>query len=142
MLATNKLCCENCGLLELLDGVAFDYDEIYKCGDNKVVKQRRSTRRYNFRHYLEKHLEILSKRGHTLSCETIAKANEFFEVIEEQLPKRISMPFVAYQILRQIVQSGKEKYILKYFRLQVPQSSVAKHAKKWEHMLRQFEVDL
>ena len=140
MLATNELCCENCGLLEPLDGVAFDYSEICKCGDNKVVKQRRSTRHYNFRHYLEKHVEILSKRGHILSYETIERANEFFEVIEEQLPKRISMPFVAFQILRQIVQSKEEKYILKYFRLQVPQSSVMKHAEKWEHMLRQFDA--
>ena len=77
MLATNELCCENCGLLEPLDGVSFDYDEIYRCGDYKVVKQKRSTRRYNFRHYLEKHVKILSDYGHTLSCETIVSANEF-----------------------------------------------------------------
>ena len=64
----NELCCENCGLLEPLDGVSFDYNEIYSCGDYKVVKQRRSTRRYNFRHYLEKHVKILSDNGHTLSC--------------------------------------------------------------------------
>ena len=42
-LFSNELCCENCGLLEPLDGVSFDYNEIYKCGDYKVVKQRRST---------------------------------------------------------------------------------------------------
>ena len=136
----NELCCENCGLLEPLDGVSFDYNEIYKCGDYKVAKQRRSTRRYNFRHYLEKHVKILSKNGHTLSCETIVKANEFFEAIEEQLPKRISMPFVAYQVLGQIVQSGEEHFILNYFWLQVPRSSVAKHAEKWEHVLRQFDA--
>ena len=140
MMARNELCCENCGLLEPLDGVYFDYNEIYRCGDYKVAKQRRSTRRYNFRQYLEKHVKILSDYGHTLSSETIAKANEFFEAIEEQLPKRISMPFVAYQILGQIVQSEEAKYILNYFWLQVPQSSVAKHAKKWEHMLRQFDA--
>ena len=135
---TNELCCENCGLLETLDGTAFDYNEIYKCGDYKVVKQRRSTRRYNFRHYLEKHLKLLSKKGHTLSWETIEKANEFFECIEEQLPKNISMPFVAYQILEHIV--PEEKHFLKYFWLQVPQSSVAKHTEKWKHMLRQFDA--
>ena len=140
MLATNELCCENCGLLEPLDGVAFDYDEIYKCGDYKVVTQRRSTSRYNFRYYLEKHVEILSKRGHTLSYETIAKANEFFETIEEQLPKRISMPFVAYKLLEPCVQTGEEKYVLNYFWLQVPQSSVAKHKEKWEQMMRQFDA--
>ena len=137
---TNELCCENCGLLEPLDGVSFDYNEIYRCGDYKVVKQRRSTRRYNFRQYLEKHVKLLSDYGHTLSCETIAKANEFFKAIEEYLPKRISMPFVAYQILGQSVQSGEERYILNYFWLQVPQSSVAKHTEKWEHMLRQFDA--
>ena len=140
MLATNELCCENCGLLEPLDGVAFDYDEIYKQSDYKVVKQRRSTRRYNFQHYLEKHVKILSDYGHTLSCETIVRANEFFEEIEEQLPKRISMPFVAFKILEKVVQSAKEKYFLKYFWLQVPQGSVAKHAKKWKQMLRHFEA--
>ena len=139
-LFSNELCCENCGLLETVDGAAFDYNEIYNQGDYKVVKQRRSTRRYNFRHYLEKHVKILSKNGHTLSCETVAKANEFFEAVEEQLPKRISMPFVAYKILGQIVQSGEEKYILNYFWLQVPRGSVAKHAEKWEHMLRQFDA--
>ena len=85
-------------------------------------------------------MKLLSKNGHTLSCETIAKANEFFEAIEEQLPKRISMPFVAYKILGQIVQSEEEKYILNYFWLQVPQGSVAKYVEKWEHMLRQFDA--
>ena len=135
-----ELCCENCGLLEPLDGVSFDYNEIYSCGDYKVVKQRQSTRRYNFMHYLEKHVKPLSERGYTLSCETIVKANEFFQVIEEQLPKRISMPFVAYHILGQIVHSVEEKHILNYFWLQVPQGSVAKHAEKWEHMLRQFDA--
>ena len=85
-------------------------------------------------------MKLLSERGYTLSCETIVKANEFFKVIEEQLPKRISMPFVAYQILGQIVQSVEEKHILNYFWLQVPQGSVEKHKEKWEHMLRQFDA--
>ena len=135
----NEFCCENCGLLEPLDGVYFDYNEIYSCGDYKVVKQRRFTRRYNFRHYLEKHVKICSDNGHTLSCETIAKANEMFEVIKEYLPKRISMPFVAYQILGPIVHSGEEKRILNYFWLQVPQGSVEKHTEKWNQMLREFD---
>ena len=132
---SNELCCENCGLLEPLDGVSFDYNEIYSCGDYKVVKQRRSTRRYNCRRYLEKHAKLLSENGHTLSCETIQQANEFFDAIEEQLPKRISMPFVAFKILEQIVKSEEERYILYYFWLQVPQGSVEKHKEKWEHML-------
>ena len=136
MLATNELCCDNCGLLEPFDGVSFDYDSDYR-----VVKQRRSTRRYNFRYYLEKHVRILSANGHTLSCETIAKANEFFETIEEQLPKRISMPFVAYKILEQSVQPEEEHFILNYFWLQVPRGSVAKHTEKWKQMLRQFDAE-
>ena len=135
-LSANELCCENCGLLEPLDGVSFDYDEIYRYGDYKVVKQRRSTRRYNFTHYLEKHVKICSEHKRPLSSETIKQANEFFEAIEEQLPKRISMPFVAYQILRHIVKSEEERYILNYFWLQVPQGSVAKHTEKWMQMLR------
>ena len=140
MPSSNELCCENCGLLEPLDGVSFDYKEIYKAGDYKVDKERRSTRRYNFRHYLEKHVKLIAETGHTLSSETAVKANEFFEVIEQHLPKRISMPFVAYKILEQIVQSREEHYILNYFWLQVPQSSVATHKEKWEHMLRQFDA--
>ena len=44
---TNELCCENCGLLEPLDGVTFDYSEVYSCGDYRITKQR-PTRRYNF----------------------------------------------------------------------------------------------
>ena len=135
----NELCCENCRLLEPLDGVFFDYNEIYSCGDYKVIKQRRSTRRYNFRHYLAKHVKLFLDNGHTLSCETIAKANEMFEIIGEYLPKPISMPFVAYQILEPVVKPGEEKYILNYFWLQVPQSSVHKHTEKWNQMLREFD---
>ena len=137
---SNELCCENCGLLEPLDGVTFDYTELYSCGDYKVVKRRRSTRRYNFRYYLEKHILICSQKGHTLSGETAQQANEFFDVIEEHLPKRILMPFVVYKILQKIVPPGAEHYLLNYFWLQVPQGSVWKHEEKWEHMLRQFDA--
>ena len=131
----------DCGILETLDGAYFDYDELYKGGDYKVVKQRRTRRRYTFRHYLENQRKILTANGHTLSFETIGKANELFETIEEQLPKRISLPFVAYQILGQVVQSTEEKYVLNYFWLQVPQRAVAKHTKKWKQMLRQFDAE-
>ena len=141
MPATNELCCENCGILETLDCAYFDYDELYKCGDYKVVKHRRTNRRYTFSNYLENQRKILTEKGHTLSFETIGKANELFETIEERLPKRISLPFVAYQILGQIVQSTEEKYVLNYFWLQVPQSAVAKHTEKWKQMLRQFDAE-
>ena len=56
-LFSNELCCENCGLLEPLDGVTFDYTEVYHCGgDYKVVKRKKINRTYNFKYYLDKHL--------------------------------------------------------------------------------------
>ena len=140
MPTTNELCCEICGALETLDGAYFDYEELHKCGDFKIVKQRRTRRKYNFRRYMEKHKEIITANGHTLSFESINKTNEIFERIEEHLPKRISTPFVAYQILGHVVQSAEEKYVLNYFWLQVPQNAVAKHACKWNDMLKQFDA--
>ena len=101
---SNELCCENCGLLEPLDGVAFDHTELYHGdGDYKIVKQRRTTKRYNFRYYLNKHIAICNRAGYQLSHETVRRANECFDFIEEHLPSRISMPFVAYKILKEIV---------------------------------------
>ena len=138
---SNELCCENCGLLEPLDGVAFDYNEIYHCGgDQKVVKRRRSNRSHNFRYYLDKHLKICNQRGHNLSNEMIQKVHETFNFIEENLPTRISMPFVAFMILKEIVPEGPEHYILNYFWLQVPQGSVRKHEEKWSNMLAKFDA--
>ena len=141
MPSTNELCCEICGVLETLDGAYFDYEELHKCGDDyKIVKQRRTRRKYNFRCYMEKHRKIITTNGHTLSFETIGKTNEIFERIEEYLPKRISTPFVAYKILSDVVQSTEEKYVLNYFLLQVPQKAVAKHTGKWNDMLSQFDA--
>ena len=138
---SNKLCCENCGLLEPLDGATFDYNELYHCGgDQKVVERRRSNRSHNFRYYLDKHLKICHQRGHNLSDETIKRTNETFQFIEEHLPTRLSMLFVAYMILKEIVPEGPEHYILNYFWLQVPQGSVRKHEAKWQNMLRQFDA--
>ena len=108
-------------------------------GITKVVKPRRTTKRYNFRHYLNKHLDICNRDGHQLSQETVQQANECFDLIEEYLPKRISMPFVAFKILKEIVPQGPEHYILNYFWLQVPKGSVAKHEEKWQNMMRQFD---
>ena len=85
MPATKELCCENCGILETRDGAYFDYDELYQCGDYKVVKHRRTNRRYTFSNYLENQRKILTEKGHTLSFKTIGKANELFETIEEYL---------------------------------------------------------
>ena len=102
MPGTNELCCEICGVLETLDGAYFNDEELHKCGDDyKIVKQRRTRRKYNFMHYMENQRKIIITNGHTLSFETINKANEIFERIEEYLPKRISTPFVELQDLEQ-----------------------------------------
>ena len=139
MPTTNELFCPRCGVLETLDGAYFEDEELHKCGDFKIVKQRRTRRKYSFMRYMEKHRKIITTNGHTLSFETINKTNEIFERIEEYLPKRISMPFVAYKILSNVVKSTEEKYVLNYFLLQVPQKAVAKHACNWNDMLRQFD---
>ena len=141
MPTTNELCCEICGVLQTLDGAYFNDEELHKCGDDyKIVKQRRTRRKYSFMRYMENQRKIITTNDHTLSFETINKANEIFERIEEYLPKRISTPFVAYKILSNVVKSAEEKYVLNYFWLQVPQKSVAKHTGKWNDMLRQFDA--
>ena len=141
MPTTNELCCEICGVLQTLDGAYFDDEELHKCGDDyKIVKQRRTRRKYSFKNFLEKHSKIITAKGYILSFETINKANEMFERLEEYLPKRISMPFVAYKILISFVQSTEEKYVLNYFWLQVPQKAVAKHIGKWNEMLWHFDA--
>ena len=141
MPTTNELCCEICGVLQTLDGAYFDDEELHKCGnDFKIVKQRRTRRKYNFMRYMENQRKIITTNGHKLSFEIINKANEIFERIEEYLPKRISTPFVAYKNLSNVVQSAEEKYVLNYFWLQVPQKAVAKHTGKWNDMLRQFDA--
>ena len=137
---SNELCCESCGLLEPLDGVTFDFTELYACGDYKVVKQRRATKRYNFRYYLEKHMAICNRAGHQLSHETVQLANDVFDILAEHLPNKISMPFMVYKMLKEIVPEGQERYILNYFWLQVPRTSLWKHEEKWQNMLRQFHA--
>ena len=140
MPTTNELCCEICGVLQTLDGAYFDDEELHKSGDDfKIVKQRRTRRKYSFMRYMENQRKMITTNGHTLSFETINKANEIFERIEEYLPKRISLPFVAYQILGHVVQSAEEKYVLNYFWLQVSQNAVAKHICKWNDMLQKLQ---
>ena len=140
MPTTNELCYEICGALETLDGAYFVDAELHKCGDFKIVKQRRTRRKYSFMLYMEKHRKIITTNGHTLSFESINQTNEIFERIEEYLPKRISTPFVAYKILSDVVKLAEEKYVLNYFLLQVPQKAVAKNTGKWNDMLRQFDA--
>ena len=74
-----------------------------------------------------------------MSDRTVQSAKESFDAIEAQLPKRISMPFVAFKILEQIVKK-EERFLLGYFWVQVPEVSVQKHNEKWESMLRQFDA--
>ena len=141
--SSNELCCEKCGLLETLDGVAVDYNELYHYGgDYKVVKHRRSNRSHNFRYYLDKHLRHCYQYGYNLSEEKIQRTNKIFQFIEEHLPTRISMPFVAYMILKEIVSEGPEHIILNYFWLHayVPQGSVQKHEEEWKNMLAKFDA--
>ena len=136
---SNELCCELCGLLEPLDGVSFDYNEIYQYGDYKFVKKRRTNRCYNFKYYLDKHLRICAGQGCTVSDATVQSAKEAFDAMEHKMPKPISMPFVAFKILERFVQQ-EERFLLGYFLMQVPEGSVEKHNEKWENMLRQFDA--
>ena len=71
--ATNELCCKRCGILETLNGAYFNDEELYKCGDYKIVKQRRTSRKYNFRTYIENHRKNITTKGHSLSFETIER---------------------------------------------------------------------
>ena len=136
---SNELCCETCGLLEPLDGVSFDDNEMYQYTDYKVAKQRRPNRCYNFKYYLDKHVRLLADRRYTVSDETVQSAKEAFNAIEAQMPKRISMSFVAFKILEQIVRK-EERFLLNYFLMQVPEGSVQKHNEKWDSMLHQFDA--
>ena len=54
MPTTNELCCEICGVLQTLDGAYFYDEELHKCGDDfKIVKQRRTRRKYSFMRYMK-----------------------------------------------------------------------------------------
>ena len=134
---SNELCCQNCGLLEPLEGVAFDYNEVYQYGDYKVTKQKRSNRGYNFKYFLEKHVKYCAAQGFILSCETIQQAREFFETIDTALPRPISLAFVAFKIFQKIVKND-ERFILRYFWAQVPKRTVARYEEQWEEMLRHY----
>ena len=112
MEGTKKLCCQNCGLLEPLEGVAFNYNEVYQYGDYKVTKPKHSNRKYNFKYFLDKHVKDCAEQGFILSCETIQQALEFFEIINSTLPRPISLAFVALKIFQKIAKDN-ERFILK-----------------------------
>ena len=137
---SNELCCENCGCLEPLDGVAFDSSELYACGDDHKVVKKRPIRVNNFKAYFNKHMRICEQHDCKLSSEQIQHTNYLFNSIEEYLPERISMPFVSYKILNEIVTDPEQRRIVTYFWRQVPQRSVSKHEENWKSMLRQFNA--
>ena len=137
MEGTNELCCQNCGLLETVEGTAFDYDEIYQYGDYKVTKQKRSNRKYNFKYFLEKHVKDCAAQGFVLSCDTIQLAREFFTAIDSNLPRSSSFAFIAFKIFQKIAKDN-EWFILKYFLMLIPPSSMARYEIEWEDMLRHY----
>ena len=134
---TNELCCQNCGLLEKVEGAAFDYESIYQYGDYKVTKQKRSNRKYNFKYFLEKHVKDCAAQGFVLSSDTIQLAREFFTEVEPNLPRNISFAFVAFKIFQKIAKDN-EWFILKYFLMLIPPSSKARYEIEWEDMLRHY----
>ena len=134
---TNELCCQNCGLLEKVEGAAFDYESIYKYGDYKVTKQKRSNRKYNFKYFLEKHVKDCAAQGFVLSSDTIQLAREFFTEVEPKLPRNISFAFVSFKIFQKIAKDN-EWFILKYFLMLIPPSSKARYEIEWEDMLRHY----
>ena len=133
---TNELCCQNCGLLEKVESAAFNYNEIYQCGDVKVTKKR-SNRKYTFKYFLEKHVKDCAAQGFVLSSDTIQLAREFFTEIEPTLPRNLSLAFVAFKIFRKIAKDN-EWFILKYFLMLIPPSSMARYEIEWEDMLRHY----
>ena len=134
---TNELCCQNCGLLEKVEGAAFDYNEIYQYSDYKVTKQKRSNRKYNFKYFLEKHVKVCAAQGFVLSSDTIQLAREFFIDIEPNLPRNISFAFIAFKIFQKI-KKDNEWFILNYFFMLIPPSSMARYEIEWEDMLRHY----
>ena len=137
MEGTNELCCQNCGLLETVEGAAFDYNEIYQYGDYKVTKQKRSNRKYNFKYFLEKHVKDCAAQGFVLSSDTIQLAREFFTEVEPNLPRNTSFAFVAFKIFQKIAKDN-EWFILKYFLMLIPPSSMARYEIEWEDMLHHY----
>ena len=134
---TNELCCQKCGLLEKVEGAAFDYKAIYKYGDYKVTKQKRSNRKYNFKYFLEKHVKVCAAQGFVLSSDTIHLAREFFTEIDSNLPRSISFAFISFKIFQKIAKDN-EWFILRYFLMLIPPSSMARYEIEWEDMFRHY----
>ena len=120
---TAELCCTRCGRLETIFGTIFNLQWLYTNYKYQIKrKQTRSTKKYNFRYYLNKTLEAY-KGGAQLSTDQISQALDTFAFIESYLPKRISYPFVAYKILDCILPQGKQRLILAYLENEIPQST-------------------
>ena len=136
MEGTNELCCQNCGLIEKVEGAAFDYNEIYQYCDYKVIKKR-SNRKYTFKYFLKKHVKDCAAQGFVLSADTIQLAREFFTEVEPNLQRNLSLAFVAFKIFQKIAKDN-EWFILKYFLMLIPPSSMARYEVAWEDMLRHY----
>ena len=137
---TGELCCTQCGLLEAIFGAIFDLQCLYTNYKYQTRPKTRSTKKYNFRYYLNRALEAhRSVLGHTggalLSNDQITQTLDTFAFIENYLPKRISYPFVAYKILDCILPQGKQRLILAYLGNEIPQSTRHKHERTWNYML-------
>ena len=137
---TGELCCTQCGLLEAIFGAIFDLQCLYTNYKYQTRPKTRSTKKYNFRYYLNRALEAhRSVLGHTgvalLSNDQISQTIDTFAFIESYLPKRISYPFVAYKILDCILPQGKQRLILAYLENEIPQSTRHKHERTWNYML-------
>ena len=138
---TGELCCTQCGRLEAIFGAIFDLQCLYTNYKYQIkCKQTRSTKKYNFRYYLNRtldaHRSILGHTGGALLCTNqISQALDTFAFIESYLPKRISYPFVAYKILDCILPQGKQRLILTYLENEIPQSTRHKHERTWNYLL-------
>ena len=135
-----ELCCTQCGLLEAIFGAIFDLQCLYTNYKYQTRPKTRSTKKYNFRYYLNRALEAHRPGlGHTggalLSNDQISQTIDTFAFIESYLSKRISYPFVAYKILDCILPQGKQRLILAYLENEIPQSTRHKHERTWNYML-------
>ena len=76
-------------------------------------------------------------QGFVLSSDTIQLAREFFTEINSNLPRGISFAFIAFKIFQKIAKDN-EWFILKYFLMLIPPSSMARYEIAWEDMLRHY----
>ena len=99
--------------------------------------KKRSNRKYTFKYFLKKHVKDCAAQGFVLSSDTIQLAHEFFREVEPNLPRNISFAFVAFKIFQKIAKNN-EWFILKYFLMLIPPSSMTRYEIEWEDMLSHY----